>query len=264
MPRITEPASPRDGASFRYPSDRALGRNWYGIDEPERRPALANRAGHLDIDSDAAGRLRPHGHRLGMGAGYYDRACSGGSPAPALATTALSSARLRAARRSARSRPAPWDVPLDLVVTERGVLHRNADPTDARSERHEVLADQDRTRRPSASTTSRAPETHHRLGRRAQLPGAQHAARRDAEGRLGFLYHSSCDDAGHRRHRPGGARGLSGPAAFDPKNDLLRSRTAIRTKPRWYSVDVRLERRIDPAITLEDLRKHAQRSSRTW
>jgi len=76
-------------------------------------------------------------------------------------------------------------------------------------------------------------------------------------GDQGFLYHSSCDVPGiygvvrvvkagyperaalDRRHK-----------YFDPKSDPA--------EPRWYSVDVRLERKIDPPITLETLRKHAQ------
>jgi predicted RNA-binding protein with PUA-like domain len=37
---------------------------------------------------------------------------------------------------------------------------------------------------------------------------------------------------------------------FDPKSDPAR--------PTWYSVDVQLEKKIDPPITLETLRKHAQ------
>jgi predicted RNA-binding protein with PUA-like domain len=76
-------------------------------------------------------------------------------------------------------------------------------------------------------------------------------------GDRGFLYHSSCDVPGiygivevmtegyperaalDRRH-----------AYFDPKSDPQ--------QPTWYSVDVRLEKRIDPPITLEALRKHAR------
>jgi len=75
-------------------------------------------------------------------------------------------------------------------------------------------------------------------------------------GDQGFLYHSSCDVPGiygvvrvvragypersalDRKHK-----------YFDPKSDPA--------NPRWYSVDVRLERKIDPPITLESLRKHA-------
>lgn len=76
-------------------------------------------------------------------------------------------------------------------------------------------------------------------------------------GDQGFFYHSSCAVPGiagvvrivragypersalDRKHR-----------YFDPESDP--------ENPRWYSVDLRLERRIDPLITLEDLRKHAR------
>jgi 5-formyltetrahydrofolate cyclo-ligase len=108
-------------------------RNVYGIEEP----ALG--AGRLEarlLDAvvlPVVGFDR-RGNRLGMGAGYYDRALR---------------RRLDRARRWQRPRlvgvafacqelpsiPAsPWDVPLDFIVTERGVLvperrsHRSAEP----------------------------------------------------------------------------------------------------------------------------------------
>jgi predicted RNA-binding protein with PUA-like domain len=76
-------------------------------------------------------------------------------------------------------------------------------------------------------------------------------------GDQGFFYHSSCAEPGiagvvrvvragypeaaalDRRHR-----------YHDPKSDPA--------SPTWYSVDVRLERRIEPVIGLEELRKHAR------
>ncbi|MFO1394778.1 MAG: EVE domain-containing protein [Steroidobacteraceae bacterium] len=76
------------------------------------------------------------------------------------------------------------------------------------------------------------------------------------KGDRGFFYHSSCDEPGiagivkvvragypeaaalDRRHR-----------YHDPKSDPA--------SPTWYSVDVKLERRIEPVIGLETLRKHA-------
>ena len=80
------------------------------------------------------------------------------------------------------------------------------------------------------------------------------------KGDLGFLYHSSCD-----------VPGIAGivkvvRAGYPDRPRSIRSMpTTIResdpTQPRWYSVDVRLERRIDPPITLETLRKHAHRSA---
>jgi predicted RNA-binding protein with PUA-like domain len=32
--------------------------------------------------------------------------------------------------------------------------------------------------------------------------------------------------------------------------------TVIPTKPRWYSLDVKLERKFDRIVTLEELRRH--------
>jgi predicted RNA-binding protein with PUA-like domain len=45
-------------------------------------------------------------------------------------------------------------------------------------------------------------------------------------------------------------------AALDPRNPYYDPDSDPK-EPRWYSVDIRLERRIDPPITLETLRKHA-------
>jgi 5-formyltetrahydrofolate cyclo-ligase len=64
-----------------------------------------------------------HGHRLGMGAGFYDRALrprldrSQPFRRPRLIGVAYSVQQVE------RLDPAPWDVALDLVVTEHGVLH---------------------------------------------------------------------------------------------------------------------------------------------
>ena len=107
-------------------------RNAYGIEEPA---AAAARVPALQLDAVVLplvgfDRL---GNRLGMGAGYYDRALR---------------RRLDAARRWRRPRligvafacqelerilVSPWDVPLDLVITERGLLvpGRSPDRSDA-------------------------------------------------------------------------------------------------------------------------------------
>jgi predicted RNA-binding protein with PUA-like domain len=75
-------------------------------------------------------------------------------------------------------------------------------------------------------------------------------------GDQGFVYHSSCDVPGIYGVMRVVRAGYPERAAldrkhkyFDPKSDPA--------NPRWYSVDVRLERKIDPPITLESLRKHA-------
>ncbi|MGD8207439.1 MAG: 5-formyltetrahydrofolate cyclo-ligase [Chromatiales bacterium] len=108
------------------PGDR-LRANRFGIPEPVRRGRHLIHPGHLDLllmplvgfDADC--------HRLGMGGGYYDR----------------SLAFLRGHRRWARPLlvglahdcqrveridPRPWDLPLDAVVTEKGIYRRGVLP----------------------------------------------------------------------------------------------------------------------------------------
>ena len=58
-------------------------------------------------------------HRIGNGAGYYDRFL-------AAATDATRIGLFFSQQQVESCRPQPWDVPLDLVVTERGVLARPA------------------------------------------------------------------------------------------------------------------------------------------
>lgn len=96
--------------------DVAVAPNQYGIPEPEHEPGDLVTATVLDAVVVPCVALDRAGHRLGFGAGYYDRA-------------------LADARRTVRIgvafevqvvphvEPAPWDVPLDVVVTETGV-HR--------------------------------------------------------------------------------------------------------------------------------------------
>jgi predicted RNA-binding protein with PUA-like domain len=76
-------------------------------------------------------------------------------------------------------------------------------------------------------------------------------------GDRGFFYHSSCDVPGVVGIVRIVRAGYPEPAALDPKHRYFDPGSDPRA-PRWYSVDVRLERRVDPPITLEDLRKHAR------
>ena len=80
-----------------------------------------------------------------------------------------------------------------------------------------------------------------------------------AKGDLGFLYHSSCEVPGIvgivKVIRPGYPEA----GALDPKHPYY-DPESDPAAPRWYSADIRLERRIEPVITLETLRKHAHRA----
>jgi predicted RNA-binding protein with PUA-like domain len=75
-------------------------------------------------------------------------------------------------------------------------------------------------------------------------------------GDQGFLYHSSCDVPGIYGIVRVVRAGYPERAALDRKHKYF-DPNSDPAHPRWYSVDVRLERKIDPPITLETLRKHA-------
>lgn len=104
-------------------------RNAFGIAEPQvilrRTPAVQLDAVVLPIVG-----FDRRGNRLGMGAGFYDRALRRRlDPArrwrrPRLIGVAFACQELDAIPAS------PWDVPLDLIVTERGLVvpERRPDP----------------------------------------------------------------------------------------------------------------------------------------
>jgi 5-formyltetrahydrofolate cyclo-ligase len=101
-----------------HPGDPLVA-NAYGIPEPELAPHS------LLAPADMAAVVLPlvgfsaDGHRLGMGGGYYDRSFAFRLDAPAppwLVGAAYSFQRLD-------SLPAqPWDVRLDAIATEQGIL----------------------------------------------------------------------------------------------------------------------------------------------
>ena len=76
-------------------------------------------------------------------------------------------------------------------------------------------------------------------------------------GDQGFFYHSSCAEPGIVGIVRVVRAGYPEAAALDPKHRYFDPQSDP-SNPRWYSVDVRLERRIDPPISLETLRKHAR------
>jgi 5-formyltetrahydrofolate cyclo-ligase len=114
---------------LRYDRHAALRINRYGIAEPDPRIARRISVRQLDLVLVPLVGFDARGWRLGSGAGYYDRALR----------------HLRSGRRWRRPRligvayelqrierldPAPWDVPLDAILTER-TLHaarRDAPP----------------------------------------------------------------------------------------------------------------------------------------
>jgi len=79
-----------------------------------------------------------------------------------------------------------------------------------------------------------------------------------SKGDLAFLYHSSCEVPGIVATMKVTRPGYPDETAFDPTHDHY-DPDSQREAPRWYMVDVRLERRFSRVITLEELRAHASR-----
>ena len=104
----------------RYATDSAMRVNRYGIAEPDPRHAEIVPVRHLDLVLLPLVAFDEHGWRLGSGAGYYDRSLhhlreGRGWRRPKLIGIAYE------CQRVARLQPDRWDVPLDGIVTERGL-----------------------------------------------------------------------------------------------------------------------------------------------
>ncbi|HEX9772177.1 MAG TPA: 5-formyltetrahydrofolate cyclo-ligase [Steroidobacteraceae bacterium] len=128
-PRVTS-IRRRSMAFVPLPADAPMTRNRYGIAEPTVSLARRLAPPHLDTVIAPLVGFDRLGHRLGMGAGFYDRALR------RRLATGRAWRRPRfvgvafACQETSTLSAAAWDVPLDLVVTERGVLR----PSGARSQ----------------------------------------------------------------------------------------------------------------------------------
>jgi 5-formyltetrahydrofolate cyclo-ligase len=132
MPKIVNRRRGRM-AFLPWTPDQPRRRNVYGIEEPTLDSGRLE-ARQLDTVVLPVVGFDRDGRRLGMGAGFYDRAMrrrldqSRVWRRPRLVGVAFSCQELPSIPDS------PWDVPLDLIVTESGVLvpqrrsHRSAEP----------------------------------------------------------------------------------------------------------------------------------------
>jgi 5-formyltetrahydrofolate cyclo-ligase len=105
-----------------------LSANRYGIPEPP--PGAPNRsAGELDLIFLPLVGWDRHGTRLGMGGGYYDRAlattgCTGHPTSTPLRPLLVGLAY--SVQETPRLPAQTWDIPLDFVLTERGLYRCQA------------------------------------------------------------------------------------------------------------------------------------------
>lgn len=78
------------------------------------------------------------------------------------------------------------------------------------------------------------------------------------KGDRAFLHHSSTDVVGIAGIMKVVRTAYPDPTQFDRKSEYF-DPASKREEPRWYVVDVQLERRLKRIITLDELREHASR-----
>ena len=79
-----------------------------------------------------------------------------------------------------------------------------------------------------------------------------------SQGDLGFFYHSSCDVPGIVGVVRIVRAGYADSSATDPRSEYFDPKSDP-SSPRWFCVDVQLQSTIEPLVTLDELRAHAQR-----
>jgi predicted RNA-binding protein with PUA-like domain len=77
------------------------------------------------------------------------------------------------------------------------------------------------------------------------------------KGDTAFFYHSSCEIPGIAGIVRVVKEGYPDATAFDPKHHHYDPESR-RSDPRWFVVDVKLERKLKRLITLDELRRHAE------
>lgn len=99
----------------------ALEPNRFGVLEPTPGTGSVTQVDDVDVVVLPCVAVDEQGNRLGFGAGYYDRLLEP-SAARALEARPLRVGAVFDVQMTDVIEPAPWDVPLDVVVTETRVL----------------------------------------------------------------------------------------------------------------------------------------------
>jgi 5-formyltetrahydrofolate cyclo-ligase len=114
LPTVVEKNHPVEFRAWR-PGD-ALARGVYDIPFPSEGTVVAPGALIVAlVGFDGAG------YRLGYGGGYYDRTLAASAPRPLTIGVGFDLMGLQSIR------PLPHDIPMDVIVTESGVLQRGTD-----------------------------------------------------------------------------------------------------------------------------------------
>ncbi|AGA89989.1 5,10-methenyltetrahydrofolate synthetase [Thioflavicoccus mobilis 8321] len=95
--------------------------NRFAIPEPTRRGRRIHSAGDLDLVLMPVVGFDADGNRLGMGCGYYDRTLSRLRQRQAWHRPRLIGLA-HSCQRVAQIEPNPWDVRLDAIATEAGII----------------------------------------------------------------------------------------------------------------------------------------------
>jgi 5,10-methenyltetrahydrofolate synthetase len=114
LPVIVAPRAPLEFREW-HPGV-AMAQGPLGIPYPVGSAAVVPQAVLLPMNGwDAAG------HRLGYGGGYFDRTLAALAPRPLVIGVSFELARIETIH------PQEWDVPVDWLVTERGLYRRDAE-----------------------------------------------------------------------------------------------------------------------------------------
>ena len=101
--------------------------NRYGIAEPGGPRVRHASPRELDLVLAPLVAFDSRGHRIGMGAGFYDRTFAFLNERPQPARPLLIGAAYELQRAPAIE-PEPWDVPLSGIATERGIYDLRSEP----------------------------------------------------------------------------------------------------------------------------------------